>query len=235
MERTGFLIEKLLADYRNNASAAQLLITLQLIQKELVVQTAATGEQTIGKRIAVIMPGQVHDSFAEDPGAMTLSYKEIPEPIVTEIPVAETPIPVIPVEKPVVIPEPVIERVPEPKPTPITVKDTKPEINEIMALNGKSLNERLAAGDKEVSEILTGEPLRDLKKGIGVNDRFVFVNDLFRGDETMYERSIKTINGFNIFAEAQYWIERELKIKLGWDDNQHVVKQFYALVKRRFA
>jgi hypothetical protein len=50
----------------------------------------------------------------------------------------------------------------------------------------------------------------------------------------MYERSVKTINGFSIFPEAEYWIKRELKLKLGWDEGNPVVKQFDQLIKRRF-
>jgi hypothetical protein len=50
----------------------------------------------------------------------------------------------------------------------------------------------------------------------------------------MYERSIKTINGFSIYQEAQYWMERELKLKLGWDKEKDTVKHFYDLVRRRF-
>jgi hypothetical protein len=51
----------------------------------------------------------------------------------------------------------------------------------------------------------------------------------------MYERSIKTINSFNIYPEAEYWISRELKIKLGWDNELPVVTQFDQLVRRRFS
>ena len=51
----------------------------------------------------------------------------------------------------------------------------------------------------------------------------------------MYERSIKTINGFRIFAEAEYWIERELKVKLGWEEDKPATRHFYQLVKRRFS
>jgi hypothetical protein len=51
----------------------------------------------------------------------------------------------------------------------------------------------------------------------------------------MYERSIKTINSFRILPEAQYWIERELKVKLGWDENKESTRHFYQLVKRRFS
>jgi hypothetical protein len=51
----------------------------------------------------------------------------------------------------------------------------------------------------------------------------------------MYERSIKTINGFNIYAEAELWIKRELKLKLGWNDELDSAKYFDQLIKRRFA
>jgi hypothetical protein len=51
----------------------------------------------------------------------------------------------------------------------------------------------------------------------------------------MYERSIKTINGFNIYAEAEYWIIRELKVKLGWPNEHKTAQHFDQLVKRRFS
>ena len=98
----------------------------------------------------------------------------------------------------------------------------------------ESLNDRLRQGKMELAETLKEAPIRDLRKAIGINDRFLFINDLFRGDEPMYERSIKTINSFNIFAEAEYWISRELKVKLGWDVEDPIVVQFDQLIRRRF-
>jgi hypothetical protein len=110
------------------------------------------------------------------------------------------------------------------------------EVNE--QANGKqlSLNDQLGEHKTEVGHKLNeGSSIKDLKKAIGINDRFVFINELFRGDEVMYERSIKTINNFSIYPEAQYWMERELKIKLGWDNDRPATQEFYALVKRRFS
>ena len=99
----------------------------------------------------------------------------------------------------------------------------------------ESLNDKLKQVRTELAEVLKETPVKDLRKAIGINDRFVFINDLFRGDEAMYERSIKTINGFNIFPEAEYWISRELKLKLGWNIDHPLVLQFDQLVKRRFS
>jgi hypothetical protein len=98
-----------------------------------------------------------------------------------------------------------------------------------------SLNAKLKEPKKEVSELLTDAPIKDLKKAIGINDRYLYINELFRGDEAMYERSIKTINNFSIFAEAEFWIRRELKLKIGWKDEDPAVKQFDQLIRRRFS
>ena len=97
-----------------------------------------------------------------------------------------------------------------------------------------SLNDRHRSEQQEVGSALNDEPVKDLRKAIGINDRFVFLSELFRGDEVMYERSLKTINNFRIFPEAEYWIERELKVKLGWDESKATVKHFRQLVRRRF-
>lgn len=119
--------------------------------------------------------------------------------------------------------------------TPKPVEPAPKEINDTVKDELDSLNDRLKVVKTELSDILTDSPIKDLKKAIGVNDRFLFINELFRGDEAMYERSIKTINSFSIYPEAEYWIRRELKTKLGWSDQQEVVRQFDQLIRRRFA
>jgi hypothetical protein len=109
------------------------------------------------------------------------------------------------------------------------------ELNDSIGQLHVSLNDRLRTTQAELADVLTEIPVKDLKKAIGINDRYVFVNELFRGDEAMYERSLKTINAFRILPEAEYWMERELKVKLGWDDGKTTTQHFYQLVKRRFS
>ena len=110
------------------------------------------------------------------------------------------------------------------------------EVHETLPTNNNvSLNERLKQTNNELSETLQETPVKDLRKAIGINDRFKFLSELFRGDDAMYERSIKTINSYAIYPEAEYWIRRELKLKLGWDDKNETVKQFDQLVRRRFS
>lgn len=111
------------------------------------------------------------------------------------------------------------------------------ELNDTMLTEGTlaSVNDKLKQNKAELGSSLQDTPIKDLKKAISINDRHRFIHELFRDDENMYERSIKTINGFHIFAEAQYWIQRELKLKLGWDTSRELVKTFDHLIKRRFS
>ncbi len=121
--------------------------------------------------------------------------------------------------------------------TPVSTAVLQPkEIHELLPVNNAaSVNETLRSTKNELSDTLQDAPVKDLRKAIGINDRFVYLKELFRGDDAMYERSIKTINAFAIYPEAEYWIRRELKLKLGWDDKNEIVKQFDQLVRRRFA
>jgi len=99
------------------------------------------------------------------------------------------------------------------------------------------LNDKLksATPQMEIGHTLKEGPVKDLRRAIGINDRYLFIKELFRGDEIMYERSIKTINGFNIYGEAEFWIKRELKLKLAWRDDSEAVQIFDQLIKRRFS
>jgi hypothetical protein len=87
----------------------------------------------------------------------------------------------------------------------------------------------------ELQEKLALDPIKDLKAAIGVNDKFQFTAILFNGDEKAFEMAVKTINGFKIFAEAQFWIKSNLREQNKWDETAEVVKAFDLLVKRRFA
>lgn len=87
----------------------------------------------------------------------------------------------------------------------------------------------------ELQEKLALDPIKDLKAGIGTNDKFQFIASLFGGDEKSFEQAIKTINGFKIYAEAQFWIKSNLREQNKWEETDDVVKAFDLLVKRRFA
>lgn len=229
MERVGVLIERLLAQYNNNAGKEKLMITAQLLLSELQ-KADEENYENFSSVVSVFYP-----AFRHSHGVHEETETEISSKTKADIKVnGET------------SKQPSHETEQQEKNNdtyfdPLTEIPTlalkQQEINETIVANGESLNDRLksAASYKEIAHAIKDTPIKDLRKAIGINDRYVFISELFRGDETMYERSIKTINGFNIYGEAELWIKRELKLKLAWNENNEAVQLFDQLVKRRFS
>lgn len=260
MERILALIDKLYQQRQENCNPAQLLFTTQLLHSELLNLQQKNG--TLGTpKVAVTLP--VNMNFSEEVirSIRTENAEEVKNTVAVPAPTPEIAQPVMQQEsiepKEYVLRRPAVKEeiedeiiskyAPQPQqvlnPAFSSVVDTptlsqyqsKKELHEVIAEQKVSLNDILKEEKKEVVHKLKEAPIKDLRKGIGINDRFTFVSELFRGDDAMYERSIKTINGFHIYSEAEYWINRELKFKLGWDDSTETVKHFYDLVRRRFS
>ena len=219
MERIQTLINRLQEQVRQNADVTQMQLTLQLLQSELN-QLQKTSVRTLGtSKVSVVLPTPV----AIAPVSITKKEAEEEQEVISVPKIKSKPKSQLDLHF-----DPMNEI-----PTFSQYKIGK-EVNEAVEQQ-ESFNDRLKENRTELMHSLKETPIRDLRNGIGINDRFVFISELFRGDEPMYERSIKTINSFNIYPEAEYWMNRELKIKLGWDDTKEIVKHFYQLVKRRFA
>jgi len=266
MDRVETLCEKLQNQIKQRATVEEMLLTVQMIQSELMHIQSSNQQIMQVPGVAIQLPN-LHEEMnltSEEKEVLSLDIDD--EEIAAELeqikknaetknsisannrprfrfdPVEDTP--TLMHQNPIVAPPepaPVINPAQSTEPIPVKEtlieKESAPvkEVHEIILTDeSDSLNEKLKEYKEELSESLQNAPIKDLKKAIGINDRFVFINELFQGDETSFERSIKTINGFSIYAEAEFWIRRELKTKLGWDVQSESVKQFDALVKRRF-
>jgi hypothetical protein len=222
MERLADLISKLKEQFEQNADPSQLLVITQSIEAELSKRLAPVRTSLGSSKVSVVMPAgrSVHNTYTELP----------PEPKPAEAPLkqSEKNPPAKKQENKNWLFDPMTE-------IPTLAHQPGKELNEIIGVNESSLNDKLKESVVEIGHKLTDSPIRDLKKAIGVNDRYLFISELFRGDEVMYERSLKTINSFRMFPEAEYWIERELKVKLGWEEHKATTKHFYQLVRRRFS
>jgi hypothetical protein len=262
MERVVTLSNKLQDQLNNNAPIEQLLTTVDMLQSELAHLKLIQPNKEEQKQVAVKIAGNqrpiLSNSIEESslPEEKTVEVLQVDEaeleaeleeikrnaqnknnlgvhnkPALLFDPLEE--IPTLAHQYIVKSPEvaPVFTPTPE---EPVVTQ--QPELHEkIASATNASLNDKLKQSKIELGESLLETPIKDLKKAVGINDRFLFINELFRGDDVMYERSIKTINSFSIYPEAEYWIKRELKLKLGWDDKNEVVKQFDQLIRRRFS
>jgi hypothetical protein len=212
MERIQALINRLQDQLNQQADAVQMLSTLQQIQGELL-KSLTESTKTLGtSKISVLMPAsnQVEKMEVENEIAAPKpkESKSIKQPLIQFDSLDEMPT--------------------------FSQQQEVKEVNDSVS-QSESLNDKLKENKVEVMQALKDSPIKDLRKAIGINERFVFISELFRDDEAMFERCLKTINSFNIYPEAEYWMNRELMLKLGWPEKSETVKHFYQLVKRRFS
>jgi hypothetical protein len=241
MDRVETLYKKLQEQFSQKASVDQLLLTVQMLQSELLHVKATRQDISSAPAIAIHMPGNYDSAPAPeskpeekiiqvlqvDEAELEAELEEIKRNVKTREQISSQ-------NKPALLFDPV-EDIPTLAHQESTRDKQKRELHEAIAgERSASLNDKLKQANLELSDTLQDIPVKDLKKAVGINDRFLFIKELFRGDEVMYERSIKTINSFSIYPEAEYWIKRELKLKLAWDESNPAVKQFDQLIRRRF-
>lgn len=86
---------------------------------------------------------------------------------------------------------------------------------------------------KSVSDKFLHAPISSLKDAFSLNDRYLFANELFKKDMTLFNETIKNIDACKSIAEAQELLSK-LKTVFNWDDENERVINFYELVERRF-
>lgn len=98
----------------------------------------------------------------------------------------------------------------------------------------KSLSETIfeSAANEVVGARIALHPITDLSTGIGLNDKFSFISDLFSNSAVQYEEAITRINKAVNFDEAN-WILQKYQTS-EWTQKQESLTRLKNFVKRRF-
>lgn len=88
----------------------------------------------------------------------------------------------------------------------------------------------------DLSQKLSATPLKDLNKALGLNEKFLYINELFGGDVAKFQAAIKVLNDEKDFDAARSYIETELIETYNWMKKvkQPIAKDFVKLVRRRY-
>lgn len=95
-----------------------------------------------------------------------------------------------------------------------------------------SLNEQLGGrkSDEEMSDLLKTKPISSLMEAIGVNDRFLFIREIFNNNKEAYSQAISRLEHAESLCDASAII-----MSYTGDGNENeAVKQLLDLVKRKF-
>ncbi len=157
----------------------------------------------------------------------------------------EVPVPALkasePVEKtntitPEKFPEP--EVVAPPSKTVVAPAKTVESPRTTIDLFGQQAAESLAdklvkEQDDSVAAKIQRQPISDLKMAIGINEKFLFVNELFGGSLEKYNQTIDELNSFKSYIGAKTFLI-EKKVNDQWEADSLAFKKLMGLVERKF-
>jgi len=101
-----------------------------------------------------------------------------------------------------------------------TIKPDAASVNEVIA-NSK---------DSKANFKQIGKPVSDVKKAIGLNDRFYFQRELFDNNADLFNQTLDQINQMDSFNEAVSFLQSNFN----WDENNAVTESFIKSIQRRF-
>ncbi|MFD0939508.1 hypothetical protein [Pedobacter boryungensis] len=99
----------------------------------------------------------------------------------------------------------------------------KPTLNDLLA-------NRSAANLNSTST--TG--ITDLKQAINLNDKLLYIKDLFNGYNLAYAEAIDLANKLPNFEAADNFFKNNYAVKNNWAEKQTTVDKFYELLNQRF-
>lgn len=245
------IAEKPIAETPANEPATEPIIRHELVLDDKIAyadEEEDDKEKTSNDEIAVVDHDDAFKKIAERFNIPYFTFAEpkpvanLPEPEIPVQPEPEIPAPVQPTPE---IPAPLKPEIPapakpEPKPEiPISVKP-EPQVTSRAAADldkpPLTLNEILSAQRANASRLSEQlPPIKDLRAAINLNDKMLYVKDLFNGYSLSYSEAIELLNRMDSFDEADRFLKTNYAVKNGWDEKQATADRFYALLRRRFA
>ena len=104
----------------------------------------------------------------------------------------------------------------------------------VYTIEPQTLGDKLeSAEDNSLAARLQRKPVADLASAIGINDKFLLLNELFGGSMEKYNKSIRALNNFSTLLGAKTYMS-ELQIEFQWNCESDAYKKLDNLVERRF-
>ena len=95
----------------------------------------------------------------------------------------------------------------------------------------QTLADTIAPPRDVASELRRSEHVTDLRRAIGINDKFLMIRDLFGGDAAAYDAAIDRLNAFDDFDDCMIYIAENY----AWNANSDGAKFLMELLERKFA
>ncbi|MCY1555889.1 hypothetical protein D9M68_925880 [compost metagenome] len=91
-----------------------------------------------------------------------------------------------------------------------------------------------AKADKKINEQTGAKRVTDLKMAVNLNDKLIYIKDLFNGYNLAYAEAIEIANKLANFEAADQFFQKNYAVKNDWASKQATVDKFYELLNQRF-
>ena len=118
----------------------------------------------------------------------------------------------------------------------IVEEEAKAEITEKKEIKtSKSINDIHSSSPQiSLADQFGQQPIIDLNKEIGINERYLMTENLFSGDSEAFTNAITQLNQLNNHNDALDYLKKELSKKYNWNLKSNHVKRLFKLVERRY-
>ena len=134
-------------------------------------------------------------------------------------------------------PEPIVkDEAPQAKiETPIEKQaDVKSNFDLFSESGSATVSDKFTGNDKQsLADKMQGSKVSDLRQSIGINEKFLFINELFNGDMGRYNKAVDELNDLQTLKGAETFL-LELKIQNQWDDELDAFLKLKDLSERKF-
>lgn len=113
-------------------------------------------------------------------------------------------------------------------PTEVTPVEQPKRVADVLGGSVTVLGDAMAGDDTPTTPF---NRIDDIRKAIGLNDKFLMIRDLFGGDEQKYEDTIDTLNEFEDLDECMIYIVENFR----WNPDSEGAKLLVSLIERKLA
>ncbi len=209
------------------------------------------------KKVEPIAPPPVKEPVKPEPVVV-----KAPEPVqevktvVTPPPVVHQPVAPPPPKPPVASPPPVVEQPPVAPPPPkeeppkreikkfnfIPPKPRRPVVNNPtpppppVSKNNGDVDIFDTKSGNDVSSRFGLSKIDDLRRAFGLNDKMMYTNELFGGNNNVFKETMEQLNSFVTFNQAKDYLMKNVAMKYNWTSKtkSKLAKDFIKTVSRKY-
>lgn len=75
----------------------------------------------------------------------------------------------------------------------------------------------------------------DIRKEIGINDKYLFISELFGNMKDAYDKVLSELNGIASYDDAVDYLDENVHEKHRWEEDNDTVQSFYGVLNRFFS